>query len=272
MKVLVAINGSVIAESMALYALHYAKELAYTLVLFHHTNSKDDKESVEKTFTHIQTLAKASDVECETLFLHCSLRDGLKEYVDKQSVDILFCSTRKEKILFADSFSQKLLDFDLDLDLAIVRIVKLVDVNSLQSMMLSIKQERLSVRKFTFFATLASAYKAQGRIYSITPLSKFQFARLDMHKTRQKLEAINHKLRHYLKLSSFMPFDLIIKHDFSDDEVQSILYDVVKNESDLVVVGARRLMQRPLFFKKRALERLLQESSVNVIAFYTKED
>ncbi|MCD6259318.1 MAG: universal stress protein [Helicobacteraceae bacterium] len=272
MKVLVAINGSVISESMVLYALRYAKQLGYALELFHLRNAKDDLKSVEKTFAHIQTLAKAQDIEFQTLLFDSSLEDELREYVKKESVDIIFCSTRREKKLFEDSFSHKLLELNLDVDLAIVRIVKLVDINTLSSMMLSIKQERLSVRKFTFFATLASSYEAQGQIYSVSQLSKFKFARLDMHQTRQKLQATNHQLRHYLKLSSFMPFELIIKHDFSDDEVQSILYNIVKTESDLVVVGAKRLVEPAFFFGQRPLERLLQETSVNVIAFYTKED
>ena len=272
MKVLVAISGSVISESMALYALRYAKQLGYALELFHLSNAKDDLKSVEKSFAHIQTLAKAQDVEFQTLLFSSSLEDELSAYVQKESVDIIFCSTRREKKLFEDSFSHKLLKLALDVDLAIVRIVKLVDISTLSSMMLSIKQERLSVRKFTFFATLASSYEARGQIYSVTSLSTSKFARLDMHQTRQKLQATNHQLRHYLKLSSFMPFELIIKHDFSDDEIQSILYNMAKYENDLVVVGARRLLKAPLLFGQRPLERLMQETSVNVIAFYTKED
>lgn len=271
MKVLVAINGSVISESMVLYALRYAKQLGYALELFHFRNAKDDLKSVEKTFAHIQTLAEAQDLEFQTLLFDSSLQE-LQAYVEKENVDIIFCSTRREETLFENSFSQELVKLDLDVDLAIVRIVKLVDISALSSIMLSIRKERLSVRKFTFFATLASAYEVQGQIYSVTPLSKSKFARLDMHKTRQKLHAINHQLRHYLKLSSFMPFELIIKHDFSDDEVQSILYNIVKSESDLIVVGAKRLLKAPLFFGQRPLEKLMQETSVNVIAFYTKED
>lgn len=272
MKVLVAINGSIISESMALYALRYAKQLGYALELFHISNTKDDLLSVEKTFAHIQTLAKAQDVEFQTLLFDSPLNQELQVYVEKENVDIIFCSTRREESLFENSFSQELVKLDLDVDLAIVRIVKLVDISALSSIMLSIRKERLSVRKFTFFASLASAYEAQGQIYSVTPLSKSKFARLDMHKTRQKLHAINHQLRHYLKLSTFMPFELIIKHHFSDNEVHSILYNVVKSESDLVVVGAKRLLKTPLFFGQRPLEKLMEETSVNVIAFYTKED
>jgi K+-sensing histidine kinase KdpD len=163
MKVLVAINGSVISESMALYALRYAKQLGYALELFHLSNAKDDLKSVEKTFAHIQTLAKAQDVEFQALLFSSSLENELCEYVKKESVDIIFCSTRREKKLFEDSFSHKLLKLAMDVDLAIVRIVKLVDISTLSSMMLPIKQERLSVRKFTFFATLASSYEARGQ-------------------------------------------------------------------------------------------------------------
>lgn len=273
MKVLVAVNGSVVSESMVFYALHYAKELDYTLVLFHAKNPKDDLAKVEKSFEHIQTIAHAWDVEFQTLFFEAkTLRQELAVYLQKESVDILFCTTRREKALFEDSFSHQLLRMGFDIDLAIVRIVRLVDSNTLTSMMLSIKQERLSVRKFTFFATLASAYKAEAQIHSVTPLAIKKFSKLDIHTLRQKLEAINHKLRHYLKLSHFMPFDLIIKHDFSNDEVQSILYNMAKYESDLVVVGAKRLLRNPLFFGQRALERLMQETSVNIIAFYSNED
>ena len=161
---------------------------------------------------------------------------------------------------------------NLDVDIAIVRIVKMSNIMDLNSMLLSIKEDKLSVKKFTFFSTIASAYKADGEIYSVTSMSRWKLSKVDMHEARQKLGIINHNLRHYIKLSNFMPFSMHIKHDFTNNGVESLLTRIVKSNTQLVVIGAKRLSVKSFFKKEIPIEKLMREASVNVIAYYPSED
>lgn len=105
MKVIAAINGSVISESMALYALKYAEIQNLSLVLLHVRNSKDPMERVESSVRRL---------------------------------------------------SEQLLRMGLNTDIAVARIVKMTPILDLQKIALSIIEDRLSVKKFTFFTTRGS--------------------------------------------------------------------------------------------------------------------
>ena len=272
MQVLAGINGTIAAESAAIYAMEYAKAQEYTLVVFHMPNPKDCREDVEASMNRLETLASAQEVVLEKLFFANDSFRELREYLQHNYVDIVFCATRKARSLLNHSFSKKLLALGTGLDVAVVRVVRVTEVRDVSKMMLSIKEDRLGVKKFTFFSMLASAFEADAQLYSISNVSKRKLALLSFASIKEKLSQINHSLRHYLKLSAFMPYNLVIKHDFSEDEVESILYNIATTRTDLVVVGAKRLQWRWFFFKEAPLEKLMRETSANLIALYTQEN
>ncbi len=68
-----------------------------------------------------------------------------------------------------------------------------------------------------------------------------------------------------------MPFTLYIKHDFTSNETQSILMEIAKSDVQLLVIGAKRLSVSSFFFKEMPIEKLMRDTSVNTIAYYTKE-
>lgn len=272
MKVIAAINGTITAESMAFYALKYAKVQNLTLVLLHIENLKDDLKDVQSSMDRVTTIAMSSDVVSERVILNGSVKKAIKEYLSDIFVDIIFCSTRKHKNYITDSFSLLLTKIDIEVDIAVVRIVNMDYIMDVKNLLLSINSDSLSVKKFTFFATLASAYKADSEIYSVSSMSKLQLSRVDIHSARERLGVINYNLRHYLKLAKFMPFSLYIKHDFTNSEAQSILSHMVKSNTHLVVIGAKRLSVKSFFQREMPIEKLMDESSVNIIAYYPKED
>jgi hypothetical protein len=272
MKVIAAINGTITSESMAFYALKYAQVQKLTLVLLHIENEKDDIDDVEASIERIRTLADSLEIQIEPIFLKGELQSVMQTFLSSIYADIIFCSTRKHKSLISNSFSEALTKMDLNVDIAIVRIVKISHIMDLSAMMLSINQDKLSVKKFTFFATLASAYEADGEIYSVSSMSKRELTKIDKHKAKNKLSMINFNLRHYIKLSYFMPFKLHIKHDFSSSEQKSILTHMAKSNAQLAVIGARRLSISSFFSKEIPIEKLMSESSINIIAYYPKED
>ena len=271
MKVVASLNGSITSESMAFYALKYAKAQGYTLVLFHVKNKKDSIDDVDASIKRIVTVAGPEHVQTETLILEKSSKSKIKEILSDLHIDTIFCSTRRDKKFISDSFSELLVKMNLDADIAVARIVNISNITEIENIFLSIKTDRLSVKKFTFFSTLASAYKAKGEVYSVTKVSKFRFAKIDIHETRQRLASINYNLRHYKKLSNFMSYDLHIKHDFTSSETQSILSQVAKSDVQLLIVGAKRLSVTSVFSKEIPIERLMRAASVNTIAYYTKE-
>ena len=90
MKVIAAINGTIISENSALYALHYAKELEFTLVLLHVKNRKDSIEDVHKSFLRIEKAAQSINVEIEKVILEGSIGKSIKSYISETHVDTLF--------------------------------------------------------------------------------------------------------------------------------------------------------------------------------------
>ena len=272
MKVITMINGSVSSESMAFYAIKYAQAQDIDLVLLHISNKKDNIESVDSSVERIKKLAISEGVNSEYVVLKGSRKKAIRDYTSTNHIDIIFCSTRKHKSLITNSFSETLINIKLNVDVAVVRIVNMSSVMDISSMMLSIKKDKLSVKKFTFFTTLASAYKVDGEIYSVSSMSRLELSQVDMHKAREKLRFINYNLRHYIKLSKFMPFSIHIKHDFTNNEAKSILTHIVKSNAKLVVVGGKRLSVTSFFKPEMPIEKLMREASVNMIAYYSSED
>ena len=272
MKVIAAINGTITAQSMAFYAIKYAQAQNLTLVLLHIENAKDDLSDVEASMDVLTALALSQNVETERAILKGSVKSAMKLFLSNIFVDIIFCSTRKNKNFISNTFSELLTKMDLNLDIAIVRIVKISNIMDVNTMSLSIKEDRLSVKKFTFFSTLLSAYNANGEIYSVTSMSKSELSRVDIHSARERLSLIDYNLRHYIKLSHLMEFPLTIKHDFTHNEAKSIFTHIIKSNSQLVVIGARRLSLKSFFTKEMPIEKLMNEASVNTIAYYPQED
>jgi len=272
MKVVAAINGTITAEGMAFYALKYAQVQNLTLVLLHIKNEKDDFSDVELSMERITTMAISQNIQIERVILKGSIKKVIKEFLSNGFVDIVFCSTRKNKDFITDSFSLLLTKMNLRVDIAIVRIVKMINIMDFNRVMLSIKEDKLSVKKFTFFSTLVSAYKANGEIYSVSSMSRVELSRVNIHEARERLSLINYNLRHYIKLSNIMKFPLTIKHDFTNNEAESIFTHVVKSNAELVVIGAKRLSVTSFFKREMPIEKLMSEASVNTIAYYTKED
>jgi hypothetical protein len=271
MKVIAAINGTITAESMAFCALKYAQGQGLALLLLHIENEKDDLDDVRASIERITTQALAKEVETEAVFLQGAPKKAIRSYLSGVYADVIFCSTRKHKSFISGSFSEALTKMGLNLDIAIVRIVNINAIADINTMILSIKADKLSVKKFAFFASLASAYQADGEIYSVSSMSRWALSTTDMHAARERLGLINFNLRHYLKLAHFMPFTLHIEHAFTENEAESVLTHIAKSSAQLVVIGARRLSVVSFFESEMPIEKLMREASVNTIAYYPKE-
>lgn len=162
MKVVAALNGSITSESMAFYALKYAQVQNCTLTLFHVQNPKDDlndKASIDR----ISILAGSEHVQLETVILDKFSKESIQHFLKTNNIDTIFCSTRKHKKFIKDSFSEMLVNMNLTIDIAVARIVHINNILESGNIFLSIKEDRLSAKKFSFFSSLVSAYKTKVR-------------------------------------------------------------------------------------------------------------
>ncbi|OHE03242.1 MAG: hypothetical protein A2513_04870 [Sulfurimonas sp. RIFOXYD12_FULL_33_39] len=272
MKVIAAINGTIISEGMAFYALKYAQVQNLTLVLLHIENKKDKLSDVESSIERIKTLGLSQNVQIESVILQGKIKKALNSFMHDTYVDVIFCAARRQKSYISDSFGEILTNMNLNTDIAIARILKINTVMDLSNITLCIRKDKLSVKKFTFFTTLALAYKASGDIYSVSGMSKIELSMIKMHQIRDRLALINYNLRHYLKLANLLKFPLRIKHDFTNDETNDILTYVAESNTHLLVMGGKKSSIESFFQREIPIERLLNEISVNTIVYYPKEN
>lgn len=274
MKVIAAVNGQITAEVSALYSLHYSRLFNSQLILLHVVNPNDSTEAVEKSMQNIEEIAREHGVPTERAILEGKPLDAVKRYLLENKADILFCSTRYRlhKKRFNLSFSEKLTSMALPVDVAVVRVVHVHSTLSTERIILPIKEDRMSVEKFTFFTSMAKAYKASGEIYSVTVTSPKKKASLNLGDTRRILQKIDDRLSHYNQLAKLIDIRLRFKHSITLNEVDQVLHHLSHTDFHLMIVGGARLSAYSSFTKPKPIERLLRSTPVNTIAFYLRED
>jgi nucleotide-binding universal stress UspA family protein len=272
MNVIAAVNGQVTAEVSALYGLHFARIHGLPLVLLHVLNPDDSIEAVEKSMANIEEVAAEYDMATERVMLEGSPAETVKRYLFENKSQIIFCSTRysQRKKFFNLAFNEKLIGMVLPVDLAVVRVVHVHATLSTERIVLPIKEDRMSVAKFTFFAAMAKAYKASGEIYSVTVSGKKRRARLDLGETKRSLQKIDDRLSHYIYLAKLMNIPLRLKHSIARNEIDQVLHHLSHNDFQLMIVGGERLSAYSFFARPKPIERLQRYTPVNTIAFYLR--
>lgn len=273
MKVITMINGSLTAEAVAFYAVKFSSVHNYELELLHIKNPKDTIEDVENSMETVETLASAMEVETSRKFFDRFNKKEFIGHVETGYVDTIFSSSRSKKRLFRDSFSETIVKLSLECDIAVVRVVNLSQIHNLHSIMLPIEEARLSAGKFSLFATMAKAYEAEAEIYSITPESKKEPGRQGLEATKKQLLGIDVKLAHYKKIANLANLEYKIKHAYSLNEMKQILHHGIRKRRNLIIFGAKRHTFFSIFNIRRfMIEKLMRETSINLIAYYPKSE
>ncbi len=266
MRVISLINGSMISETSSVYALNYAKGLGAVFDLVH-IKGKDTLDEVTKSAEDLSALASSLDLEHEFIIL-----ENLKEfitYVEEKDIDIIFCSTRQNHSLFDKSFVQVLIRAKMKTDLAVVKVVKLSMQNSIERLVLPIRDSKLSVKKFSFFSTFALAYNSKAEIYSIDKISKNKMATINTQKEKARLKEIIFSLRHYMRLAKLLKFKFSIKHDYALAEGDRVKAHIADHGYDLAIVGGHHDRS---FFGQHPIDILFQNPMLNVIYFIPYKD
>jgi len=272
MNVIAAINGQVTAEVSALYGLHFARLHGLPLTLLHVANPDDAIEAVEKSMANIEEIAGEYNIATERVMLEGNPAETVKHYLFENKSEILFCSTRyrQRKKFFNLSFSEKLIGMALPADLAVVRVVHVHSTLSTERIVLPIKEDRMSVEKFTFFASMAKVYDASGEIYSVLVTSRKRKASLGLGGAKRILQKIDDRLSHYKQLAQLMGIPMRLKHSIALNEIDQVLHHLSHNDFHLMIVGGERLSAYASFTKPKPIERLQRCTPVNTIAFYLR--
>jgi len=273
MKVIAAMNGLVSSDVTALYALRYAALFDHTLCLLHVLNPSDRREEVELSMAEAEEAASHYGVKTERVFLTGEPAEAIRKYLATTRTDTLFCSTRirTKKRFFQNSLSEKLSQLSLSANLAVIRVAHVNAVFVTESILLPIREDRLSAQKFAFFSSLAKAFGAATEIYSIHPAGKRRLASIDTHTARILFQKINTRLSHYANTMKLLNIPLTIKHALTDSEVDQILHHLARHDFQLMIIGGRRLSSFPDFFRENPMERLFWHTPVNTIAFYARD-
>lgn len=273
MKVIAAMNGLVSSDVAALYALRYAALFDYTLCLLHVLNPTDRREEVELSMTIAEEAAVHYQVKTERVFLTGEPVLAIGKYLAETRTDTLFCSTRlrTQKRFFQNSLSEKLSRLSLPANLAVIRVAHVNAVFVTENILLPIREDRLSVRKFAFFSSLAKAFAAATEIYSIHPTGRGRLAAMDIHAARVLFQKINTRLSHYANTLKLLDIPFTIKHAVTGREVDQILHHLARHDFQLMIIGGRRPSHFPEFFQENPMERLFWRTPVNTIAFYARD-
>jgi nucleotide-binding universal stress UspA family protein len=271
MIVIAALNGTLTSETAAHYALRYCSVYRFDLHLLHVRNEADPIESVMQSMENIQMEASRMEIKVECILLEGQPLKALKAYVRKRLVDILFCSTRATRRFFMDSFSDKITRMRMGCDVAVVRVANLESARRHSSLMLSIRDARLSVQKFVFFASLAKAYEIPAEVYSVSVMSWSALAKLDLASIKRIFRSINQSLGHYQKLAGLADLKFRLKHSVTTSENPQIVHHALRVGHDLVVIGGARLTFLAPFRGARPIEQLMRQTPVNLIAYYPRK-
>lgn len=266
MRVISLINGSLISETSSVYALNYAKRLDAVFDLVHIKGS-DSLNDVRSSAEELSALASEANVENKFLIFE-NLKEFIK-YVSDKDVDMIFCSTRQNHSILDRSFVQTIIKAGMKADIAVVKVVKLSRQSSVDRIILPIRSSKLSVRKFSFFTTVALAYDAKAEVYSIDKVSKGKMATLGIEQKKSRLKEIIISLRHYLRLAKMMDFKFSIKHDYALAEGDRVKAHIANHGYDLAIVGGHHDKS---FFGQHPIDILFKNPMLNIIYFIPYKD
>jgi len=261
MKVISLVNGSLTSHTTAVYALYYAKQLGINLS-FIYIKDEENIQDVENSIQDIQDLALSFGMKSD--FLTFDDLEELKNYIETKDVDMLFCSTRQKRSIYDKSFVAEIIAKNIQVDISVAKIVKIGRAYNIDKIVMPIRDSKLSVKKFTVFATFSLTYNSKSEIYSIDKISKINFSKKTVEMIKQRLQKVIFNLRHYLRLAKMMNFKFAIKHDYAFGEDEKIQEHIAKHSYDLMIMGGHHSKN---LFTTHPIDVLFEKPIINTIYF-----
>lgn len=261
MKVVTLVNGSLSSHTTALYALYYAKQLN-TALDFVYIKDEKSVDEVQNQIQDIKDLADSFSLPSE--YISFDTLDELEEFLSKKDIAVLFCSTARNSSIYDQSFVRKIINMNIAIDLAVVKVVKIGRAHNIEKIVMPIRGSKLSINKFTFFMLMSLAYNAKSEIYSVDKISKFNLSNQNDFSLKEKLHNVIFNLRHYIELAKSIGFKFYIKHDFAVVEDDKVQEHIAKHGYDLIIIGGHHYKN---LFTSHPIDILFEKPLTNTIYF-----
>lgn len=271
MNVAAALNGQLISEQAARYAIQHAASLKASCILLHLVNTKDKIQRVRQSFEELKVDAKRLGVPLILEEGHYDLESFLRKAIDKYRIDVLFCSTRAQKRFYEASFSEEVLRYKLGVKLAIVRIASGMAIQELNAVATYAPDQELQVSVFNLAASFSSLHKAKLIIATDIPASEKKLSQFEFSKRRKLVRKADQNLTPFIKLSRLLGIRCRVKHVLRDHLSRDLMPYLISRRIKLLILEKNQLarwwkfMDKLPFSSQNEIESLFHNVPINCI-------
>lgn len=267
MKIAAALNGNMISEKSAEYALLHAHETKGSLLLFFSQNSNDSLQKVDESSNRLIALAKTMNVPCNFISSKETIDTFVTKLVPEHQIDLIYCSTRAEKSFFEYSFSERLVNSKPNCAIAVVKVASMHSIGQLEKIGLYARNQKLKTELFNLSAAFCKSLSSKLVITTNLEEKKEKLMALPFNKKRRKLNLLDKNLKPYIELANLMDLKSTIYRLFKEDIKEEQLVYVLSRNIDMLIFEAYKWPFIPLSIKNPA-EELFKQIPINCIIYY----
>lgn len=270
MKVAVAINGSLIAEGAAIYAMQYASQLDSRLEVFHIQNPGDQIELVEASISRLRSMAIEKDIHLEVTSIEGEPVSELLRLTKVRHIDTLFCSTRaKKQFIFENSVADSLSRIrKRACHLAVVKIKKINSVYNCQKVGLFGRKGPPDIVQFNLGIGLTRSYNAGLVLGNSLNITQKKWENLAIHNKKNLLRKSDRNFKPYCNICQMMGTPFQIAHMLGEWNHKEIHDYLLSRKINLMILSVTHL---PFFtsqlFKNKS-ENIFHQSPINCLILY----
>lgn len=267
MKIGAAINGSLISERSARYALLHASAMNAALVLLFNQNAKDEQAKVRDSVERLRKKASEHGVQCSFVESNEASDHFINHVIEEQQLNIIYCSTRAEKSFFEYSFSERLVNSSPNCDVAVVKVAGMQSLSDLGRIGLYARNQKLRIDLFNAASSLCKSLDAKLVVTTNIEERKKKLLDLPFRSQKRKLWNADRNLQAFLDLANLIGIKSTIYHLFEEDVKEEQLSYVLSRDIDLLLFEAYKWPFVPLSLKNPA-EELFKRIPVDCALYY----
>lgn len=267
MKIAAAINGNMISEKTAEYALFHCSAMKGSLTLFFVQNGRDELNKVQASADRLQSLADKMEISCQFEISKNSVRNFVKQLVSEQKVDLIYCSTRAKKQYFEHSFSEQLVKLKPNCSLAVVKVVSMGSIANVDKVGVYARNQKLKTELFSLSAALSKSLDSKLFLTTNLKEKRQNLLNISSYQQQRKLNLIDQNLKPFLQLCKLIGIRSTIYHLYEDDVNEEHLAYVLSRNIDLLIFEAYSLPFIPLRLNNPA-EALFKLIPINCVVYY----
>lgn len=258
-----AVNGSLISENAAKYALNYAKAIKSRVILLHVKNEKDSIEAVDRELAELKQYARQLRVKTQPVIETGNAVSIIRAFIKENRIRTIFCSTRASKRFFERSFSELLTKSRLGVKIAIVKIPVINNLYELSKIGMYAREEKLDPEVFAMASGLSKSLKTDLVANIELKVNSNNMAKMTVAKKRDFIKQSDLKLDAYFKLATMLRTPFTIHHTFNDDNRFLKEYLISRNIGLLIL--AETVMPLMSLSAQNPIEKLFKQTPTDCI-------